>query len=191
LADDQSGINITGDVGHKIRVIPDEDPQNQKEVTYLFEYEPDSYLRGTVQLPLTIFPQFAYSENGDNFHQLTFKAWDNANNSSHKSLYFEVVQSGNLVLKDVLNYPNPFQNSTTFTFYLNNEAQIDIKIYTLSGRLITHFRNLPATFGFNLVPWDGRDQEGDELANGVYFYRIQAKAEEHSVESIGKLVKMQ
>ena len=124
-------------------------------------------------------------------HLLTIKAWDNANNSSQKNIRFEIVADGSLILKDVLNYPNPFFQSTTFTFYLNNEAQLGVKIYTIAGRLITRIENISGFFGFNMIPWDGLDQDGDSVANGVYIYKIYAKNADQAVEYIGKLIKME
>ena len=189
IADDKSGINITGDVGHKITAIPDENSMNQKEITDLFEYKTNSYLDGSIRMPLSIFSEF--SETGNKMHQLTIKAWDNANNSSQKNIRFEIVPDGSLILKDVLNYPNPFFQSTTFTFYLISEAQVSVKIYTLAGRLISRIENISGLFGFNMIHWDGLDQDGDPVANGVYLYKIQAKNADQSVEYIGKLIKME
>jgi len=191
FADDKSGINITGDVGHKIVAIPDENSLSQKEITYLFEYDTNSYLKGAIQMPLSIFTEFSSVENTSEMHQLTIKAWDNANNSSLSKINFEIVSDDELTLRNVLNYPNPFLNSTSFTFYLNTEALLDLKIYTLSGRMISHFTDIFGSAGFNIIPWDGQDQDGDQVANGVYLYKIQAKSEEKSSEFIGKMVKIE
>jgi flagellar hook assembly protein FlgD len=55
--------------------------------------------------------------------------------------------------------------------------EVKIKVYTIAGRLIRDI-NLPVTdlnIGFNKVYWNGRDQDGDEIANGVYLYKVIAK----------------
>ncbi len=191
LKDDKSGINITGDVGHKIMAIPDDQSLSRKEITHLFEYDQNSFLHGKIRMPLTLFSQFTTAESPGEMHRLAIKAWDNANNSSTKLIQFEIVPDGKLVLKDLLNYPNPFYQTTTFTFFLNTEAEVSVKIYTSAGRLIRRMNHIPGSFGFNMVSWSGHDQDGDPVANGVYLYKVQARHEDQSVEQIGKLIKLE
>jgi hypothetical protein len=163
IEDDSTGINIAGEIGHKIMMTLD---QNQEDVTDYFQYNEGSYLAGKIIYPL------AGITEGE--HELLLKAWDNANNSGSSSIVFNVVPFDQFRIEDVLNYPNPLTTSTHFTFQLNHEADIDIKIFTVSGRLI---RKLEAfgEHGFNMVYWDGRDEMGDALANGVYLYKVHAK----------------
>jgi len=42
--------------------------------------------------------------------------------------------------------------------------------------------------GFNSIPWDGRDNKGDKLANNTYFVKIRAKDGKEKTEKIEKLV---
>jgi flagellar hook assembly protein FlgD len=77
----------------------------------------------------------------------------------------------------VFNYPNPFKNDTYFTFELhgqNTPQELKIKVFSVAGRLIKNIAIPPSDLrvGFNKIYWDGRDQDGDEVANGVYFYKI-------------------
>jgi len=98
-------------------------------------------------------------------------------------------------LKNVFNYPNPFKNDTYFTFELlgqNVPEEFNIKIFTVAGRLI---RDLSITssnlkVGFNKIYWDGRDQDGDDVANGLYFYKIISKNNGIIKTSIQKLAKV-
>jgi flagellar hook assembly protein FlgD len=105
---------------------------------------------------------------------------------------FQVVPRGELRIEDVLNYPNPFETQTHFTFKLNQDAGAEIKIYTLDGRMIRHIDGILATAGFNMVAWDGRDEQGDELANGVYLYKLFVKSwagpDRITKEVIGRLM---
>ena len=83
-------------------------------------------------------------------------------------------------------------DATNFTFQLNRDAEIDIKIFTVSGRQIRHLSGLWGQPGFNMIPWDGRDEVGDILANGVYLYKILARAQDGDKTSkeseIGRLM---
>ena len=103
-----------------------------------------------------------------------------------------MVESEGLVLKDVVNYPNPFSDQTNFTFQAHGTSfntEVNIKIYTITGRLIRSMKNLiPPSDGFNYYIWDGRDDDGDIIANGVYLYKIIIKSETEQREAIEKLV---
>jgi flagellar hook assembly protein FlgD len=105
---------------------------------------------------------------------------------------FVVRPKNQLVLSDVLNYPNPFRNRTSFTFELNfDDTEVRVKIFTLAGRLIRTLESAGVR-GFNQIDWDGRDEDGDPLANGVYLYKIIATqnlgGEALRAEKIEKLV---
>jgi hypothetical protein len=102
--------------------------------------------------------------------------------------YFKVTS--NLELQNVYNYPNPFSNGTYFTFVLTQvPEEVQIKIYTIAGRLIKEFKLSSAELStnFNKVFWDGRDEDGDLLGNGVYLYKVIAKKGEQVQTTIQKL----
>jgi hypothetical protein len=94
----------------------------------------------------------------------------------------------------IFNYPNPFRQETYFTVMISGSASPDelgIRIFTVGGRKIREIvvpRNM-LQVGFNRVYWDGRDAEGDEVANGYYFYQVSLKAGGKTVSSVEKLVK--
>lgn len=99
------------------------------------------------------------------------------------------ISGEKLSLDQPLNYPNPFRDQTSFTFSLSTQAQVTIKIFTVAGRLV---RNMTFTgdAGYNIHEWDGRDQQGDPLSNGVYIYKIIARDGDQQVEKIEKLAKL-
>jgi hypothetical protein len=78
-------------------------------------------------------------------------------------------------LMDVYNYPNPFARDTYFTFKLTQlPDELKIRIFTVAGRLIKEIskKSFELNYDFNRIHWDGRDQDGDYLANGVYLYKM-------------------
>jgi hypothetical protein len=95
-------------------------------------------------------------------------------------------------IKNVFNYPNPFSSETYFTFILTDYAdEVEIKIYTIAGRLIQTIIVSPQSENaYFRVYWNGRDRDGDEVANGVYFYKVIAKSNGATKEVIGKLAKV-
>lgn len=183
---DEHGINITGEVGHAITLVIDENFQHQVDLTGDFEYEPGSYQKGALSYQLS-----ALSE-GD--HHLAIKAWDNANNSSLLSANVKVSAQRELKLTEVMNYPNPFSNVTNFYYNLSSDPdKVEVKVFTLAGMLIRNIPYASARAGINFsTTWDGKDQAGDEVANGVYIYKITAagmvNGKQEKTEVFGKAV---
>lgn len=102
--------------------------------------------------------------------------------------------SGRLGFRDLFAFPNPFgAGGTNFSFTLVGSADTDLKlrVFTTSGRIILTQIWRGLTPGYQQLPWDGRDAEGSELANGVYFFRLTAtrRSGEHT-EGAGRLVKL-
>ncbi|MDZ7265444.1 MAG: type IX secretion system sortase PorU, partial [candidate division KSB1 bacterium] len=166
IADSGSGINLAGDIGHQILLTIDNITENAIVLNRYFQYEKDSYQIGHIIYPLSGLTE------GDHF--LRIKAWDNFNNSAQQETEFTVVALDRLVLREVMNYPNPFAGTTAFTFWANQACEVKISIFTVAGRLIRALNHLKAEPGFNHFTWDGRDEAGDELANGIYLYKIDA-----------------
>ena len=201
LADSVSGINIVGDIGHNITLVLDDLETEKIVLTDYFNYFENNFQAGKViydfsthKLPVSLW------QNPDSpayglplgTHTITIKAWDNFNNSSVKTTTFQVVSEDELVLQDIFNYPNPFSSSTTFTFYASQQCEVKIKIYTTRGALVQTLDGIIADPAINQVYWDGLDRDGDELANGVYLYKIIARARRGDkilkAEKIDKLV---
>ncbi len=163
ISDSLSGVNIAGDIGHKITMILDNNQNDKIELNDFFHYDRNSYTVGHISYPL--------ANLSEGIHYIQIKAWDNSNNSSDSQAEFTIAALDHLIIRDLFNYPNPFSNSTEFTFWANHDCDVEIKIYTLSGRLIHKHKDF-AEAGFNHFPWNGRDQDGDALANGVYLYKV-------------------
>ena len=81
------------------------------------------------------------------------------------------------------NYPNPFNRSTersqrspatTIRFNLPKSSRVEIAIYNLHGQQIRSLLSRTMVSGEHVVAWDGRNDAGELVASGVYFYRLQA-----------------
>ena len=126
---------------------------------------------------------------GDGEHKFKVVVTDVGQNSSFYEVGFKV--SSHLEITKVYNFPNPVDRDTYFTYVLTKEAEeVSIKLFTVSGRLIKIFNNAPSKAGYNQIYWDGKDEDGDNLANGVYFYRIIAKNEDENFSFLEKFVIM-
>lgn len=133
-------------------------------------------------------------------HTVRYFATDVAGNSTDTtSLYVRV--SSRLEISDVYNIPNPFGAGTTFTFTLagaEDPQSVHIKIYTVAGRLIQDLDITPRVHiganGYNgqndNLYWNGRDKDGNEIANGIYLYRVIVSGSGQQTTATQKLVKM-
>ncbi|MGQ9798926.1 MAG: FlgD immunoglobulin-like domain containing protein, partial [Ignavibacterium sp.] len=117
----------------------------------------------------------------DGKHVLEVLAKDASNNFFDTTSYRRIFYVYNDPdLKQVYNYPNPFKDDTYFTFELrgvNPPEEFRIKVFTIAGRLIREINIPPSSLqiGFNKIYWDGKDEDGNEIANGLYFYKIISK----------------
>jgi flagellar hook assembly protein FlgD len=93
--------------------------------------------------------------------------------SSGVEKYFQVSSEAQLLY--VYNYPNPTSGETNFTFKLTQVPdEITIKIFTIAGRLVKEIdlTSSDLKFDFNKIYWDGKDEDGDPIGNGVYLYKV-------------------
>jgi steroid delta-isomerase-like uncharacterized protein len=77
------------------------------------------------------------------------------------------------------NYPNPFNPETWIPFHLHNEASISIRIFNLSGQLVKTLDLGHRDAGVYVsrtkaAYWDGKNEAGEEVSSGIYFYSITA-----------------
>jgi hypothetical protein len=182
---DETGLNTTGTgVGHKLEGILNQQITNPIDFTNYFIGDLDAGGKSG-----SINYKFNSLTNGDN--QLLVKAWDVFNNFSEQNTFFTVVDGSDLVVRDLYNYPNPFRDRTQFTFQQNLSKPVDvkIKIYTVAGRLINEIEHFNINDKFVVIDWDGRDADGDQLANGTYLYKIIVKTVdgEFNKSVLGKL----
>ena len=99
-------------------------------------------------------------------YRVRLSASDLEGNKSEEEIEFRIHKI--LQLLKAMNYPNPFGDETVITCELTGAAdEMTVKIYSLSGRLVREFTE-PARAGFTMIPWDGQNRDGDEVANGVY-----------------------
>jgi len=194
---DENGINTSSGIGHDITAIIDGDETNAYVLNDYYQANVDDYQNGEVLFP------FRDLEPG--LHTLTLKAWDVYNNSSTAEIQFIVHdEDEQLVITNVLNYPNPFVDYTEFWFNHNSSDNLDvsIQIFTVSGKLVKTINGQTLTEGCcnqgasslsRSISWDGRDDFGDKIGKGVYVYKLKVRSNQlnKQVEKIQKLVILQ
>jgi len=188
---DSSGINISdAGIGHRLEAWLD-DKSVSINLSDAYKSKEDTYMEGSIE-------NYPLGKLSQGTHMLRVRAWDAYNNSSTEETVFNVVSGDGLKISEVYNYPNPFSPSssafssaTEFTFKHNQVIGVDaeVKIYTVAGRLIQTIKQSGIVNQFVRIPWNGRDKDGDLLANGVYLYKVIAKTQDgrFSSESLGKI----
>lgn len=75
------------------------------------------------------------------------------------------------------NYPNPFNPSTTIKYYLPENCSVQLEIFDVSGKHIASLVNESQGKGPYAIDWNGKDQNGNTVSSGTYFYRLKAGEE--------------
>lgn len=184
---DISGINTVGNgIGHDITLTIDGNNSNIISINDFYEATIDDYSTGKIRYRM---PKLEIGP-----HTLKMKVWDIFNNSSEKETSFIVTSSDQMQIEHIFNYPNPFNNRTSFYITHNQpyvELKVLIQIFTVSGKLVKTLEQTEVSTGFQITPivWDGLDDYGDKLAKGVYLYKIRVKnSNGESIEKYEKLM---
>jgi hypothetical protein len=127
----------------------------------------------------------------DGVYKLFVEAQDVSNNESGSNDYsisFEVINKSSIT--HVMNWPNPFTTATHFVFTLTGSeipTYFKIQIMTITGKVVREIDLSelgPIHVGRNITDyaWNGTDEFGDHLANGVYLYRVITRLNENKIE---------
>jgi len=177
LKDENTLINKTDTAGIEIELRRNCEECVSKRVNFS---DPNiEWMAATEENPFTVNYQPETLEDGN--YQLSVRATDASENAAGEEPYkvrFEVVNASTIT--NFYPYPNPFSTSTRFVFTLTGTdlpQEIKIQILTVTGRVVREILQdeIGAIhIGNNITDyaWDGKDEFGDKLANGVYLYRV-------------------
>jgi len=164
---DINGINTVGSgIGHDVLLKIDQDPAQSYTLNNYFQAKTNSYTEGSVEYKL---PEMT---NGK--HTLTFRVWDLLNNSTAKTIDFEVVKGLTPVIFSVYNYPNPVKSSTKIVIEHDRPETVlstTVEIFDLTGRKIWSFGQSST----DKISWDLTTNNGEKVKTGVYLYRVNIK----------------
>lgn len=174
---DSSGILITGHTPQNgIIVTVDGNSTSRVDLTDGFRYNAGSFQSGSVTFQL---PNLA-----EGIHVIGVSAADNlaaglaaGQHRSQASLEFEVVQTPPLRVLSSYLFPDPTRSKGTSSggqFVVDTEGgpvDVQVRLFTVAGRLVRRL-SASAVEGQVQLTWDGRDAEGQELANGVYLFKV-------------------
>jgi hypothetical protein len=183
---DTSGIAMLGTSPGNSLLLELDDSGRMTDVTPAFAYDPDSYTSGGLVYPL---PQDLPS----GIHRAALHASDALGNVGSDTLSFEIVPSEVAGIEDVTVFPNPTPGPCRLLCELSDPMAVQWDIYTLAGQRLRTIQVEPADAGPCILEWDGRDGQGDEIANGTYLFVLRgagASADGREITKTGKLVIM-
>ena len=151
--------------------------------TYRFDndtvrFTPANLANGENTATIDFTPLF---KGNDDEYELIVTGKDAAGNKAGEIEYhavFRVISKP--MISNLLNYPNPFTTSTAFVFTVTGAQppqNMRIQILTITGKIVREITSNelgPIHIGRNITDfkWDGKDQYGQKLGNGVYLYRV-------------------
>lgn len=116
-----------------------------------------------------------YASIGAN--ELIVTSWFNGMPVAADTINFNVTQTG-IVLEptghlNLVVSPNPMQTSSSISFALDESGFVSVRIYDLSGRVVSTLVNQELLAGVSSFQWDGYGDDGELLCSGLYLCRIQ------------------
>ncbi len=183
---DSNGIAILGTSPGNSLLLEFDDSGFMTDVTPSFTFDPNSFTTGQLSFPLP----------GDldlGKHRAALHASDALGNVGSDTLSFQLIPEGVRGLESVTLFPNPTPGPCRLLFDLSDPMTVQWEIYTLAGRRLRTIREDFGVPGPSILSWDGRDQQGDEIANGTYLFVLRGLAhaeDEREITKTGKLVVM-
>ncbi|HAD82315.1 MAG: hypothetical protein A2509_02545 [Candidatus Edwardsbacteria bacterium RIFOXYD12_FULL_50_11] len=115
-----------------------------------------------------------------------FSAWDDGRNNIGGTKYDIYTTAGTFVngvagqpiennpnpVFRIQCYPNPFNNRTTVDYQIPKTGMVTLKVYNISGQVVSVLVNNIQQGGPHSVKWDGKDDQGREISSGIYFARL-------------------
>ena len=171
---DESGIDLKN---NPIKVKLDNQPIDTLDLKYSRSLESNNMVLLNYQPSL---------QPGEHVFQI--EIYDIVGNIGQAAINFNV--SSDFELLAIANHPNPFIDETVIAYTLSDQAElVKIQIYTAAGRLIRSF-NYAGEMGYLEHDWDGRDEFGNEVANGVYYLKFEDIKANERIKTIEKMAKL-
>lgn len=171
---DEQGINLSRQqLGHEISAqllrVGDKDSSRSFILNDFFEPTLNDFRGGIIDYPL--------GNLTDGNYVLTLQAWDNHNNRSENTIQFTVSDQQDIQVRNFINYPNPFNQSTVFVLEHNRSGDhllVSLEICDVMGQVITTYKGeiTDAPGRMEFLEWNVQNQLTRKLAPGIYFARL-------------------
>jgi hypothetical protein len=138
--------------------------------------------------PITVNPGFNTTDEMFlvYFHFMGYQAGDeNINVDSLNTVFlgqndYTIEEEGQVKV-----YPNPFNNQTAIEYAVNQNSFVSVYVYDVNGKIVSKLRRENQSAGTHVVNWNGQNDGGKTVPNGIYFYSILIDGQPYS----GKIIK--
>ncbi len=145
--------------------------ENQNQIEWLYQ----SYYSGE------LINMFRYTNDFDeNNNEIIsiYEDWENDQwvyDTKYLYTYEQYAELTEYILSKIpiVNYPNPFNPTTTISFSILEESQVDISICNIKGQKIKTLTNEKYSNGKHSIVWNGDDEYGETVSSGIYFYKLE------------------
>ena len=181
---DESGINFSNaGIGHNMTLTLDGATTYSDVSSYYTAIEADKGSAGNIN--------YALSDLSNGQHNLKLKVWDVFNNSSEKTINFNVMNGLKPEIDEVKAFPNPAATTTSFIITHNRPeatVSITIEVYNLMGQRVWSTTQSGRSTMFSSFPitWDLSDYSGSRLPRGIYIYRATISTDGHQESTKSK-----
>ncbi|MGB7061262.1 MAG: FlgD immunoglobulin-like domain containing protein [Candidatus Zixiibacteriota bacterium] len=167
-------------------------PNTESDLSHYLAYKdtlagfiPDTFkIVANIPKDSSVFRDYDFVLGKTYYYQVS--AWDSTDHESEYSDELEVLATsvGEYTEQETRpptyqlfqNYPNPFNSSTVIWYYLPDvgyqPAEVEITVHNVLGKLVKTLVKKRQYPGEHRVVWDGKDDEGNDVASGIYFYRL-------------------
>ena len=174
---DESGINFSNaGIGHNITLTLDGNVTYSDVSSYYTAIEADKGSAGNIN--------YSLSNLSNGHHTLRLKVWDVFNNSSEKTINFNVMSGLQPEIDEIKAFPNPAATTTTFLVTHNRPeatVTITIEVFNLMGQRMWSTTQSGRSSMFSSFPitWDLSDYSGRRLPRGIYLYKATVTTDGH------------
>lgn len=174
---DESGINFSNaGIGHNMILTLDGNITYSDVSSYYTAVETEKGSAGNIN--------YGFSDLSSGHHTLKLKVWDVFNNSSEKTISFNVINGLKPEIDEIKAFPNPAATTTTFIVTHDRPeaaVTITIEVFNLMGQRVWSTTQSGRSTMFSSFPisWDLSDYSGSRLSRGIYLYRATITTDGH------------
>jgi len=185
---DIDGINTTGSgIGREMQLVRNGDWSTARSLNAYYRSDPNAYQSGSIRYPLEPLEPGAYT--------LLFRAWDVCNYSSTARLDFRVGNEPSLSIQPLTIFPNPWTGGQSAVVEINHNrpqrpVNVRMLVQNLNGQGLVDYQTSLLTQGnfIRLDEWEGTQETGHPLPNGVYLVQVILDCDGERAISHGRLL---
>jgi hypothetical protein len=153
-----------------------------------FQIDVTEFIKVTLQADLSEYGFVILAESNQKFSKFYSKEFTNSDYIPSLELELEESSYENETVSSPIkfhqNFPNPFNPTTKIKFAIDKASPVKLSIYDIQGKKVKELTNNFYEIGEYELVWHGRNEKGDTVASGVYFYCLETPFQSYSRKMI-------